>query len=150
MSRKKRLFTLFLPLLLLALMLGACGGSETATDAVPTPPPYTPDPELAAAAESVSDDQDTWTPDLGDPEDGEEVFDEHCRECHSTDSPEIVVGPTLFEAGDRLLPKYVKVSVENPHDYQPLAEDEMPGDLPDRLTAQQINDVTAYVVSLRR
>lgn len=145
MSRKFPLVFIIMVALALALPLAGCG-SQTAAEGVPTPPPYTPLPGSALAS-SV-----TVEPVTGDAQAGAAVFEEHCSECHSTEEAVTVVGPSLYRAGDRLRFSYVKTSIENPHDYGVWTEEdfgaEMPTDLTQRLSEEELDNVIAYVISL--
>jgi mono/diheme cytochrome c family protein len=136
--------TALLALVFLVLFLAACSGTAS-TPADPTALPYsdTVDAVLQARVEEVQKE--------GNPESGKEVFSRHCQSCHSLDEAVVLVGPSLSAAGDRMQYAYIITSIENPHDETAAGGYElvMPEDLVTRLSAQEINDVIAYVASLQ-
>jgi len=115
-------------LVLAALALGAC-----APQAQPTEP----------VAEASFE---------GDPEAGLLLFNENCLECHSATLPQAFVGPSLYEAGDRLTAEYIQTSVRDPHsvvDPEFAGGTPMPTDLIERLTDQQLADIVAFLLAGR-
>jgi mono/diheme cytochrome c family protein len=88
----------------------------------------------------------------GDSEAGLLLFNENCLECHSATLPQAFVGPTLYEAGDRLTADYIQTSIRDPHsviDPEFAGGTPMPTDLIERLTDQQLADIVAYLLAGR-
>jgi nitric oxide reductase subunit C len=92
----------------------------------------------------------------GDPELGQIVFQQYCSECHSTTEGQVIEGPPLFEAGTRLDYDYVKESILDPTAHDAYYEDlytesgtTMPTDFGQLLSDRQLEDVIAYVMSLK-
>jgi mono/diheme cytochrome c family protein len=127
MATNKRLWAIGL-LMLAALVLGAC---TTQTQATP------------GAAEASFE---------GDTEAGLLLFNDNCLECHSATLPQAFVGPSLYEAGDRLTADYIQTSIRDPHsviDAEFAGGTPMPTDLIERLTDQQLADIVAYLLAGR-
>ncbi len=140
--KKVRLLVL-LPLLLFLLIPLGCASETTPVD--PTPLPYT-----GGAFDTELGRLDPATIEDGDPDAGERVFQIYCQSCHSTEEAVIVAGPSLFGAGDRLQLQYIFDSLENPHEMRSAVyELDMPPELSQQLTPQELGDVVAYVNSLR-
>jgi mono/diheme cytochrome c family protein len=136
---------IILLLFILGLMISGCNSEPTAA-------PYTPKalpPTLAPTATEVIP---------GDPVAGKAVFDRECADCHSTDTQVTIEGPTLYQAGNRLTQEYVRESIVDPNkpveyeseaDRPPLNAPTMPEDIADHLTASELENVIAYVMSLK-
>ena len=129
MSTKVLLATWFIVLVIAGRALAACS---------PQPPQASP-----ATAEGSFE---------GDPEAGLLLFNENCLECHSATLPQSFVGPSLYQAGDRLTADYIKTSIRDPHsviatDYAGTTP--MPTDLIERLSDPQLADIVAYLLAGR-
>jgi mono/diheme cytochrome c family protein len=88
----------------------------------------------------------------GDPENGLLLFNESCLECHSATLPEAFVGPSLYQAGDRLTADFIKASVRDPHSVvasEYAGATPMPTDLIERLSDQQLADIVAFLLAGR-
>ena len=142
---KIKLPTAFL-ILTLVFVVAACG-SATSGNVQPTARPYTPEavdnPEAAALVE-------------GNAQDGEAVFAQYCSGCHSIQEGEDIEGPSLYQAGDRMDYDYVKESVLYPEAHLAFVEGRfevddttMPVDFQEWMSEQQLEDVIAYVLSLK-
>ncbi len=86
----------------------------------------------------------------GDTEAGLLLYNEHCLECHSATLPSAFVGPSLYQAGDRLTADYIKTSVRDPHSAvapEYTGGTPMPTDLMDRLTDQDLANIVAYLLA---
>lgn len=142
MEKMKRLSVfLIMPLL---FFVAACG--STSANVEPTARPYTPDPVQGGGGSGAI---------VGQPEDGLVVFEQYCSECHDIAEGENIEGPSLFEAGTRLDYDYVKESILYPTEHLAHIEGEfevddssMPTDFQEWMSAQQLEDVIAYVMSL--
>jgi mono/diheme cytochrome c family protein len=116
------------------ICLSACQTAAT-SKVDPTPLPYTPveiEPlEIAR----------------GDPVAGEAVYAQYCESCHSTEEAVELAGPSFFEAGSRLTFKFIKTSLENPHDYNshPDSTEFMPEGIADQLDKEEFYSVIAYI-----
>lgn len=136
-------FLILFTLLLLLLILVGCTSETTPAD--PTAVPYVGgavDTQLSQLAPASQEE--------GDPVAGERVFQLHCQSCHSTEETVIVVGPSLFGAGNRLQLQYIFDSLENPHQMRSAVyELDMPPELAQQLTPKELRDVVAFVSSLR-
>ena len=83
----------------------------------------------------------------GYPAAGKDVFKAKCAECHNADSKEAKVGPGLQGAKSGKLPSGANATREVILDLVNNGQDAMPP-FKDALTAQQREDVTAYVMTL--
>jgi mono/diheme cytochrome c family protein len=127
----------WLLLWVLALVLAACGGAPGAGEAA-----------------------------TGDEAAGEELFAQTlignqpgCSTCHSLEPGGAGVGPSLAtigaEAGSRVsgmsAEEYLRQSIEEPnaHIAEGFAAGIMPAALADALSAQQLNDMVAYLLTLK-
>ncbi|MEW6717349.1 MAG: cytochrome c [Chloroflexota bacterium] len=140
----KRLY-MFALLLIAFFLLSACGGEPTAAPYTPAAPPPTiaPKPTVVIPGDAVA---------------GKVVYDRECIQCHSPDSQVQIVGPSLYQAGLRFTLEYVKESIvhpDKPKEYEseaerpPLNAPKMPVDVIDKLTEKELEDVIAYVLSLK-
>jgi len=126
---------LFLLVLVLVLGLAACGGEE------------------GPAGGSVA----------GDAAAGEKVFNEvaapACNTCHSLEADQVLVGPSLAGigsvAGSREAGKsaadYLRESIADPNGYvvDGFSANLMPATYGGQLTEQQIEDLVAYMMTLK-
>lgn len=86
----------------------------------------------------------------GDPEAGLLLFNDYCFECHSATLPRAFVGPTLYQAGQRLTADYIRASVIAPHE---VVSDEyagatpMPTNLAGQLSEQDLTNIVAYLLA---
>lgn len=92
----------------------------------------------------------------GDPELGLVVFQQYCSECHDIAEGQVIEGPPLFEAGTRLDYDYVKESILYPTEhiayYEGLYNEDgtnMPTDFKNLLSDRQLDNVIAYLMSLK-
>jgi mono/diheme cytochrome c family protein len=87
----------------------------------------------------------------GDPAAGALLFERECARCHATGSPEPGVGPSLYLAGMRFNVDFIRQSVLHPGEYEAGEHPPgvMPTDLGRRLTDREIEDVVAFVATLR-
>ena len=129
----------------LVFFVTACGSAGTSAE--PTARPYTPDPSLGTGSEAE--------PVAGNAENGMVVFEQYCSECHDIAEGQNIEGPSLFEAGIRLDYDYVKESILYPTEHLAYVEGKfevddttMPTDFQEWMSAQQLEDVIAYVMSL--
>ena len=130
-------FSIYLTILLLALITAACGGENAATA----------DPVGDAAA-------------------GEALFKEviigaqpGCITCHSLNADEVIVGPSLAGVGTRAetrvegtsAEEYLRNSILHPDDY--VVEGFQPGVMvqvwADELTDEQVDNLVAYLLTLK-
>ena len=89
----------------------------------------------------------------GDPEAGLLLFNEYCLECHTATLPGTFVGPTLYQAGERLTADYLRVSIEEPHDAvaaEFAAATTMPDIFGEELSEQELADIVAYLISAKK
>ncbi len=137
----KQIFLLIFTALVISITIGACASSDSAGVA-PTALPY----------ESSGQPLDGVSSEPGDAAAGRAVFETHCIACHATEDATVVFGPSLAKAGNRLQFDYVQNSVTNPHEYRASAlsdEADMQDNLGDILTKEELDNVTAYVLSLK-
>jgi nitric oxide reductase subunit C len=99
----------------------------------------------------------------GDAAAGERVYNEvaapACGTCHSLEPGTVLVGPSLAnigaEAGSRVsgqsAEEYLGASITDPGDYvvEGYGANLMPGTYGSQLTQQQIDDLVAYMLSLK-
>ncbi len=135
-------------ILTLLFMVAACG-SAASGNVQPTARPYTPEAVQGAGNGGSSDL-------VGNPEDGLVVFEQYCSECHDVREGVNIEGPSLFEAGTRYDYAYVKESILYPTAHLAFIEGEfevddssMPVDFQEWMSSQQLEDVIAYVLSLK-
>src|SRR5262245_45944697 len=83
----------------------------------------------------------------GNPAAGKDVFKAKCAECNNADSKEAKVGPGLQGAKDGKLPSGANATRDVILELVNNGQDAMPP-FKDVLTAQQREDVTAYVMTL--
>jgi cytochrome c2 len=89
---------------------------------------------------------------------GRAVFESYCQRCHETTAEIVVVGPSLAgvasRAGGRIVgmdaEAYIRNSIEEPGAYtvEGFAEGLMPATLKDELTAEKLDAVVAYLLTL--
>jgi mono/diheme cytochrome c family protein len=134
---RKWIFTLLL--LLLLLSLAACGGE---------PAPAEGDEETTA---------------VGDAAAGESLFNggaqPGCNTCHSLEPGVKLAGPSLAEigaeAGSRVsgqsAEEYLRTSVMEPNSFvvEGFTANIMPATYDDQLSEQEVNDLVAYMLSLK-
>jgi mono/diheme cytochrome c family protein len=144
---KTKLSIVFLAVTIIFLA-AACGPAPSA-NVEPTARPYTPESVQEGAGGASSEL-------VGNPEDGKVVFEQYCSECHDIQEGVNIEGPSLFEAGTRYDYNYVKESVLFPTAHLAFIEGEfevddssMPVDFQEWMSAQQLEDVIAYVLSLK-
>jgi len=134
-------------IVLFALLFTACGSAE-GNAAAPTARPYTP--------QDFQGDNDASEALVGQPENGKVLFDTHCIGCHDTAEDGVAPGPSLYLAGTRLEYDYVKESIITPQAHDAYLETElsvvdvdMPSDFAGLLTPQQLEDLVAYILSIK-
>jgi len=133
---------IILTLFIFGFLISACKSEPTAAPYTPGAPP----PTIAPTPTEVIP---------GDPVAGKVVFDRECAECHSTDTQVTIVGPTLYEAGKKFDQEYVRDSIVKPKEYEseaerpPLNAPTMPEDIAEHLTDNELENVIAYVLSLK-
>lgn len=121
---------IFFGLLLISLLLAACGGD--------------------AAEEPVIDDPVALQ--------GETIFKQNCATCHSTTPDTIIVGPSLAgiatRAGTRMeglsSAEYIQLSILRPGEY--IVEgfsDLMPTTFGTNLTGEELDSLIAYLLTLK-
>ncbi|WKZ37381.1 MAG: cytochrome c [Anaerolineales bacterium] len=143
---KMKQLSVFL-IVLFALLVTACGSAE-GNVAAPTARPYTP--------QTVQEGNEASGPIVGQPENGKALFDIHCIACHDIVEDGVAPGPALHLAGTRMEPDYVKESIIYPQAHDAYLEAElsavdvdMPTDFAGLLTPQQLEDLVAYVLTLK-
>jgi mono/diheme cytochrome c family protein len=143
----------------LMVLVAACGSSA----ATPT---FTPVPAMSAPAETAAA---TATPVPDTPEArGEVLFKTYfqeagfaCATCHYTSSEKRLIGPGMQNLATRMADyglalsaeEYIRASIQSPRDFiapgEPAyAPNAMPAKYNEILTAEQINDLVAYILSL--
>ncbi len=148
-----RKFVLVLTLVLaLGLMLSACGGGDKKEEAVPAEAPAAQE-EAAPAA-------------VGDPAKGEKLFNQStlngapgCVTCHSLDPDVTIVGPSLAGVATRAAERepgksaeeYLRESIVDPNAYvvEGFPEGVMPQNFGDVLSEEEINDLVAFLLTLK-
>lgn len=119
-------------IIIVTLLLAACGGATAEPAATPTQ-----DPQVRA---------------------GEVVFIRECARCHSLVEDAIIVGPSMAGVASRAAERvpgqdahtYLMTSIMRPGDY--LVEgyqDLMPQDLAKSLTGEEIDQVVAFLLTLQ-
>lgn len=103
----------------------------------------------------------------GDPDAGKELFEKAgvatgagCVICHSTREGQVLVGPSLYDVGDRAATRipgmsaeeYLRQSILDPNAYvvEGFPANQMLSDYRERLTPQQLDDLVAYLLTLRK
>ncbi len=151
--RGTRKFALLLTLLLaLGLVLSACGGGDKKEEAAPAEAPAAQEEAAPAAA--------------GDPAKGEELFKQTtlngapgCITCHSLDPDVTLVGPSLAGVATRAAERepgksaeeYLRESILDPNAYvvEGFPEGVMPQNFGDVLSEEEINDLVAFLLTLK-
>ena len=131
MSTKQLLIVRLLLLVGAAFWLSACTSESPAGGIVATSAPD------AASYE-------------GDTEAGLLLFNDYCFECHSATLPRAFVGPTLYQAGQRLTADYIRVSVIAPHEVvsgEYAGATPMPTNLTEQLSEQDLANIIAYLLA---
>jgi mono/diheme cytochrome c family protein len=85
----------------------------------------------------------------GDAEAGLLLFNEYCLDCHSATLPRAFVGPTLYQAGQRLTADYIRASVISPHEVvssEYAGATPMPTDLAEQLSEQDLANIVVYLL----
>jgi mono/diheme cytochrome c family protein len=129
MSTKQLLIVQLLMLVAAAFWLSACTSEAPAGDIVVT-----------SAPDAVSY--------AGDAEAGLLLF--NCFECHSATLPRAFVGPTLYQAGQRLTADYIRGSVIAPHEVvssEYAGATPMPTNLAGQLSDQDLANIVAYLLA---
>jgi len=146
---KKLKYIAVLLVITILFLMAACVASE-GSGVDPTALPYTPEKVEEPSSESSE-------VVAGRPEEGLVVFQENCSECHDIADGVVIEGPSLFAAGARLDYEYVKKSILFPQEHithvegmTSSEETTMPVDFQQYMTAQQLEDVIAYVLSLEK
>lgn len=130
-------FPLTLSLVMLFLLCACASAEQVKPD--PTALPYSP---ITIEPLEIA---------RGDPKAGQALFATYCGGCHSIEETVELAGPTLFKAGSRLTFKYIKNSLENPHEEKsnPDSLEYMPEGIADQLAGDEFYDVIAYVRTLK-
>lgn len=125
-------------LLIFIVSLSACQAAAP-EKADPTALPYTP---ITIEPLEIA---------RGDPAMGEAVYTQYCADCHSTEEAVDLAGPSFFKAGGRLSFKFIKTSLDNPHDYNsnPDSNEFMPEGIADQLDEEEFYSVIAYIRTLK-
>lgn len=93
-----------------------------------------------------------------DVEAGEEQFNRSvigsqtgCSNCHSIREGEVIVGPSLAGIGSREDPKYIRESILDPDAeiVDGFSEGTMPDVWDEALTPQQVDQLVAYLLTLK-
>ena len=130
--------------LLLVLLVVACGGGDGEEKEEPAP--------VSGGA--------------GDAAQGEELFKQTligsqagCITCHSLEPDKVLVGPSMAGIADRAgsrvsgqsAEEYLRQSVLNPDSYtvEGFSAGLMPAALADELSDQQLDDIVAYLLTLK-
>ncbi len=170
---KRFLLLIVLASLLLASMLAGCGGAKatptlaptTASTQAPTKAP-TMAPTVAPTPTSQSESGEAAA---GDPAKGEELFKSQtladnpgCITCHSLEPGKTLVGPSMAgiatdAAGDAAeagisTEEMLKTMIVDPNDEiaEGFPKDVMPQDWGKKLTPEQLNDVIAFLMTLKQ
>ncbi len=87
------------------------------------------------------------------------MFDAYCSRCHGTSGETVIVGPSLAGIATRGSERiegmdaqaYIRNSILDPSAYTVAGfpEGVMPGTLKDELTAEQLDAVVAYLLTLK-
>jgi mono/diheme cytochrome c family protein len=117
--------------------VAACGGGDGSSEPAPPPVPPTLPPETLPDAGTTPADAGTG-PDPAAVARGEAVFQQHCALCHP--GGEQGVGPSLITSS--ATPDQIRTQVRN-------GAGVMPPFPPSVISDQQLNDLIAYVLSLR-
>lgn len=166
---RKRL-TLF-SILILTLLLAACGRGEVVTPVVPTE--FVPPVELTAAAEAEAalaaeaaeaDAEDVVDAVVGDAAAGDVLFHEMqsvgfaCSTCHYADQETRLIGPGLLGIGENAASRvagesaedYLRNSILHPDDYlvETFPAGLMPQTYADVFSEEDVNNLIAYLLSL--
>jgi len=130
--RKLKFVLLFILVLSIAVSLAACGGDSGGDSGASSS-----GPDAAA---------------------GEKLFDESligtqpgCKTCHSLEADVVMVGPSLAGVGGRLDEAGIRQSITEPDAtvVEGFAVGTMPAALADELSDQQLNDIVAYLATLK-
>ncbi len=159
----KKFFIVLAVLTVLALALAACGGQPAAEPAQqqPTQPPA--EQPTKAPAPTATEAQAAAGP--GDPARGEALFNQDtigsapgCKTCHSLEPGQVIVGPSLAGMADDALEDapsdpegFLRETIVDPNaeiagGFQP---DIMYQNYGKELTEQQINDLVAFLMTLK-
>lgn len=149
-----RTYLLLVVALILALGLAACGGGGGAQQPAP-----------AAGQPAVK----------GNAENGKQLFAQTvlagnagCITCHSLEAGKVLVGPSIVGIASRAgntvpgqsAEEYIRTSIVNPNAHlakgcnvnapeEPCAANLMPQDWAQKLTPEQIDDLVAYLLTLK-
>lgn len=90
---------------------------------------------------------------------GKIVFDSYCARCHGTSGETVIVGPSLSgiasRGGERIegmdAQAYIRDSIMNPNGFtvQGFQEGLMPINLKDEISAEEIDAVVTYLLTLK-
>lgn len=145
-----RIYVLLVVALILALGLAACGGGQQS---------------VPAQAPAVK----------GNPENGKQLFSQPvlagnagCITCHSLEAGKVLVGPSMVGIASRAgntvpgqsAEEYIRTSIVNSNAHlakgcnvnapeEPCAANLMPQDWAQKLTPEQIDDLVAYLLTLK-
>lgn len=125
--------SLVLFLLMMGLVLSACGGDDENKE--PTLDPNSPEGRGAA------------------------IFRANCATCHDVKGDRVIIGPALKGVATRaetrvegLVPEdYLRQSIVHPNDYivEGFSADAMPQNFGRDLTSEEINDLITYLLTLK-
>jgi mono/diheme cytochrome c family protein len=144
MKKTNQLFVFLM--IMIVLLLAACGPAMEAGIPAPTARPYTAMELPPPYGESA--------PVVGDKDNGQVLYQQYCGECHTTEENGKSAAPSLFGAGSRLSYDQVKESIIYPKAHDAYLEAElhavdvnMPSDFGGLLTIQQIEDLITFIRS---
>jgi mono/diheme cytochrome c family protein len=139
----KKIRPTLLLLTLLIILASACSSAAPQTPIPPTLAPPTAAPTKAVVIP-------------GDAVAGRAVYEQHCQECHSTEQGITVEGPSFYRAGNRLTLAYTQESILEPRGNTVISsetdkkdETTMPDGFGDQLSAKELEDVIAFILSLK-
>jgi mono/diheme cytochrome c family protein len=179
MKELRRSYLLLVVVLVLGLSLTACGGKkkEAATATPTVPPTATEEPTVAAtateaptvaatatesaerASEGTESPAATLTGVTGDPVNGKTLFESQgCPVCHNVDTEEDKTGPSLMGIGGEAAEgeidghpalDYLHQSIVDPGAVIVEGFQNVMPSFQDKLTEGQIQDIIAYLLTLK-